>query len=238
MTVNSKNLYYIKDATNTYNLLIDTGAGISIFKENVAQKFPHRSPENVTIQGITDQKLLISESTLVPFALNNPHKVFIYNLDIDFDGILGLDFLEHYECVIDLKNKELKTNFKTMPLYKVDVNFNANKQVHLPPFKYNEVLIEGRTEKVFKLKCDLFNTDAILSGQEIDKVRLPHAIVKVNGHGEFLTSIINANAIPKTIDFSNLSFEPLTLDPTSNALFNFHSQEDNASGPADRIQVI
>lgn len=238
MTVNSKNLYYIKDATNTYNLLIDTGAGISIFKEHVAQKFPRRSPENVTIQGITDQKLLISESTLVPFTLDNPHKVFIYNLDIDFDGILGLDFLEHYECVIDLKNKELKTNFKTMPLYKVDVNFDANKQVHLPPLKNNKVLIEGRTEKVFKLKCDLSNTDAILSGQEIDKVRLPHAIVNVNGNGEFLTTIINANAIPKTIDFSNLSIEPFTFDSTSNALFNFHTQEDNATGPADRIQVI
>lgn len=36
----------------------------------------------------------ITESTLVSLALRNPHKVFIYNLDIDFNLILQLDFLE------------------------------------------------------------------------------------------------------------------------------------------------
>ena len=85
--MNSKNLYYINDTSNRFKLLIDTGAGISIFKKNTAQNFPQRFPENLTIQGITDQKLMIQESTLIPFGPGEPHKVYIYDLDIDFDGI-------------------------------------------------------------------------------------------------------------------------------------------------------
>lgn len=34
-------------------------------------------------------------------------------------GILDLDFVEHYECVIDFKFKELITNFKKISLQKV-----------------------------------------------------------------------------------------------------------------------
>lgn len=45
--------------------------------------------------------------------------MFIYNLDIEFDEILGFDFFEYYECVIDLKSKELKTNLKPILIHKV-----------------------------------------------------------------------------------------------------------------------
>lgn len=39
LTVNSKNLYYIKDATNTFRILIDTGEDISIFKERIYPRY-------------------------------------------------------------------------------------------------------------------------------------------------------------------------------------------------------
>lgn len=232
LTVNSKNLYYINDATGTYKLLIDTGAGISIFKEHTAKNFKQRFPEKVTIQGITDQKISISESTLVPFIVGNPHKVFIYNLDIEFDGILGLDFLEHYECVIDLKSKELVTNFKKIPLHKVgDEKRVCNEQViaDQPTFSAtrknllsNIISIEPRTEKICKLTCNLSNVDAVLHMQEKEKVRLPNALVHVNENGEFFTSVVNANAMPKTVDFSNLQIEPFDL---SEAIYNFKDRK-------------
>ena len=226
-------MYYIKDASNKFKLLIDTGAGISIFKEDIAKNFPQRFTENVSIQGITNEKLHIKESTLVPFNAKNPHKVFIYNLDIEFDGILGLDFLEHYQCIIDLNTKELITNFKTIPLHKVDDYF-TKKTPDNPNNVPNKISIEGRTEQIFKLKCDLSSTDAILFTQEKENVRLPNALIRINNNGEFLTSIINANAIPKTIDFSELSIEPLeTTLETREAVLNI-----NTSEPADRIQTI
>ena len=77
-------------------LLIDTGAGVSIFKYNTVKNYNQRYPENVTIQGITNQKLLITRSVLIPFAPGNPHKIYIYDLNIEFDGILGLDFFDQY----------------------------------------------------------------------------------------------------------------------------------------------
>lgn len=99
----------------------------------------NRYPENIVIQGICNQKLLITESTLVPFKPNNPHKVYIYDLDIDFGGILGLDFLIHYCCTV--------TGLLSTQLDYI-----------------NKVFIETRTEKI-KLKCNLSNTDAILKIQ-------------------------------------------------------------------------
>lgn len=215
LTVKSRNLYYIKDITNTFKILIDTGAGISIFKEKTAEKFSNKFSENAIIQGITNEKILIKESKLIPFKAGDPHKVYIYNLDIEFDGLLGSDFLEHYGCVIDIKNKKLITNFKTVPLFKAGDDsgetpvVNKNTQFN-ENFTKNIISIQPRTEQVFKLKCNLISTDAILLAQEKEKVRLPNALVKINEKGEFLTSIINANAMPKTIDFSDLKLEPVT----------------------------
>lgn len=44
---------------------------------------------------------------------------------------------------------------------------------------------------------------------EIEKVGLPNALVRINEKGEFLTSIINANVIGKTVNYSKLKFEPV-----------------------------
>lgn len=72
---------------------------------NAVQRFP----ENII-------KFNTNESTLVPLNYKVPHKVYICNLDIDFDGIWGSNFLEHYQYIVDI------TNFETIPLYKVTDN--------------------------------------------------------------------------------------------------------------------
>lgn len=228
-------------------MLIDTGAGISIFRENTVQHFPERVPENLTIQGITNEKLLITQSCLIPFITKDPHKVFIYDLDIEFDGLLGLDFLEHYQCVIDLPNKQLKTNFKTLPLYKVGepetlsinqtlTNRTPTDDILKQELSYpNNIQIDGRTDQIFKLKCNLNNTDAILYKQEKDKVRIPNAIVHVNEHGEFFTSIVNVNAIPKTIDFSDIQLEPFDSAAIESTL---HLDEPKNTEQTNRTQEI
>lgn len=87
---------YIYDAPYTFKVLIDSEVGISIFKELTVNKFEQRSPRNVRVQGITEQKINISDSIVIPFDSGNHHKVFIYNLNTEFDEILGLDFLTHY----------------------------------------------------------------------------------------------------------------------------------------------
>lgn len=104
--------------------------------------------------------------------------------------------------------------------------------------KTNLISIEPRIEKIFKLKCNLANTDAIIFSEEQEKVRLPNAMVRVNEHGEFLTTIINANAIPKTIDFSHLKIEPfIAQNDKSEDIFNFNSNLENIATP-DRKSII
>lgn len=88
--------------------MIDTGACISIFKENTVENYKQKFPESITIHGITDIKIAIAESTLLSFAVGNSHQV-----------ILGLDFVEHYESAIDSKSKELVMNFKKITIHKV-----------------------------------------------------------------------------------------------------------------------
>lgn len=43
------------------------GVGLSIFKPGTCERFKNRNPETVLIQEITDEKIRINESTLVPF---------------------------------------------------------------------------------------------------------------------------------------------------------------------------
>lgn len=90
-------------------------------------------------------------------------------------------------------------------------------------------------EKAVKLKCTLVNTDAILIAQEKEKVYLPNALVKVNQNGEFFTTAINANAIPKSVDFSDLKLE---IIPNLQSIFNFNSKNVGITDSYDRkIQI-
>lgn len=91
----------------------------------------------------------------------------------------------------------------------------------------NVIYIEPRCEKVCKFKTNqLKNTDAIILAQEIEKVRIPNALVKINQNGEFLITVLNANAIPKIVHFNNLKFEPYISDintlPAEKSLLNLN----------------
>lgn len=56
---------------------------------------------------------------------------------------------------------------------------------------------------------ELRNTDAVINAKVADKVRILNAIVKVNTKGEFLKTVLNSNALPKTIHLDKSEFEPL-----------------------------
>lgn len=101
---------------------------------------------------------------MIPFTQGDPHKVFVRNLDIEFDGLLRYGFLEYYEGVVDIKNIQLTTRFKTVPLFRVEENFKNNQKIPTPTSVYqNKHQLEPRCEMVVKLKFNLINTHAILN---------------------------------------------------------------------------
>lgn len=55
--------------------------------------------------------------------------MYVYDLDIETDGILGSDFSEKYEGIVNLKNKQEITRFRTVPLFKFEENrYSENNQ--------------------------------------------------------------------------------------------------------------
>lgn len=67
------------------------------------------------------------------------------------------------------------------------------------------VNIEQRTERIFKIPCIISNTGAILSVQDIRGLRISNDLVYVvKKSGEFFTFVINADAIPKCVTFSDI----------------------------------
>lgn len=97
----------------------------------------------------------------------------------------------------------------------------------------NKTSINPRTEQIFKITCNISNTDTILSNQEIQKVRLPNTIVKINGKRELLTSLINANVIQRTIHFRNIKLEPI-----QNFLANNFNNQETKETEIDRNTEI
>lgn len=90
----------------------------------------------------------------------------------------------------------------------------------------NTITIEPRTERVFKLKCDLKNTAAFLNKQDYDLVKIPNAIIQINEQGEFLTTVMNCNTIAKTLNLNNLSIEPIS---NIQEIFNFNTKHSPPS---------
>lgn len=116
----NKNLYHITD-TRKNRLLIDTGAAISICKPHVIPEGKTIFSENIIISGINGSDIPITQYFMSDIGnTGKPIKIYICNLQIDYDGILGINFLENYDCQIDLKEKILYTNFRTIRLQTED----------------------------------------------------------------------------------------------------------------------
>lgn len=72
---------------------------------------------------------------------------------------------------------------------------------------HNIINIKRRNERIFKLSCNLSNTEVIFATQGSEKVHIINALVYVNIQGEFFTSIMKANSVPKSATFVDLQIE-------------------------------
>lgn len=99
------------------------------------------------------------------------------------------------------------TNFKTVLLFKVIDNKNAELIDHLTIITNehitNQIWLTLYNSKV-KLKSHLKSTEVLLFGCEFEKVRLPNALVDINENDGFCITIMNINANQK-LSFSNQS---------------------------------
>lgn len=91
-------------------LIVDTGADISIIKENILNPKQNIYPKRkCTINGITEGKLESVGLTYTNIVMNDVQipinfQVVPKEFPICTDGILGRDFLANYACNICLKS--------------------------------------------------------------------------------------------------------------------------------------
>ena len=114
--MNDKNLFYVK-CTRNFKYLIDTGAAVSVVKPHVIPENRLTKKENIIISGISGEELLISKSFSSDFGKSKDSiSVYVCDLQIEFDGIFGMDFLKTYKCIINIPDKSIQANFGKLKL--------------------------------------------------------------------------------------------------------------------------
>lgn len=86
--------------------LIDTGADVSLCKENTVRNYEEDPDDYCLLTGISKDRIKSLGSTIVKIPIGEAivnHKIQLvaYDFPIATDGILGRDFLCKYNCNID-----------------------------------------------------------------------------------------------------------------------------------------
>ena len=122
ITINSVSSYFLPVcvAGMEISCLVDTGAGVSLLSGDVLDKVGQRS---IIVEPVIHQKLVgvdgiplkvrgASTFPLTIAGLEFQHRLIIAD-NITADAMLGLDFLDSHNCVLDLGQRKLCVNNKT-----------------------------------------------------------------------------------------------------------------------------
>jgi hypothetical protein len=194
---NSKLVYIISKDNNKF--LIDSGAAISIMKPCIVPQNIKKHKEDFKIQGISNKHIKINESFYKKFNDSDTlFKIYIADLDIEFDAILGLDFLTTFDCIIDLKQNLLKTNFKDIPLH---YQYKGEDEVELPPC----------TVQTINIKTNSHLNENFCSGLNRDsQEKFPNFIVTDNNE-KLDTTIANISTVEKELIIPVVNFDPVEI---------------------------
>lgn len=155
--------------------MIDTGSTRSFISPRKAHQFFREftlcEPFTVISTHASSSHNEVIEIPLMPsFQCGEIHKFYVYDVDAQYDGLIGNDLLVQLEAVIDLKHNKLRTKTTTLPI----VQRITNHVVEIAP----------RSEQRVQLPTDLYSGDAILKFQQFcEGIRMPAAIVRCeNGY--------------------------------------------------------
>lgn len=163
--------------------MIDTGSTRSFISPRKAHQFFREftlcEPFTVISTHASSSHNEVIEIPLMPsFKSNEFHKFYVYDVDAQYDGLIGNDLLVQLEAVIDLKQNRLRTKTATLPIVQRITN--------------HVIELAARSEQRVKLPTDVFSGEAIINFQKFcEGVRMPAAIVRCE-NGYATTIIQNA----------------------------------------------
>ncbi|GFT59842.1 retrovirus-related Pol polyprotein from transposon 412 [Trichonephila clavipes] len=133
------------------NMIIDTGANVSIIRNDLAQKLKEKliwTPPRVVLQTVTGEKIDIHGKLKVKIQFGDTtYQHAVYVADIADPFILGLDFLKEHGFTLDFNKNELRSIHEEVTIFKIKHRtesirqVTANENITIPP--RTEMIVPG-----------------------------------------------------------------------------------------------
>ncbi|GFX73502.1 retrovirus-related Pol polyprotein from transposon 412 [Trichonephila clavipes] len=133
------------------NMIIDTGANVSIIRNDLAQKLKEKliwTPPRVVLQTVTGEKIDIHGKLKVKIRFGDTtYQHAVYVADIADPFILRLDFLKEHGFTLDFNKKELRSIHEEVTIFKIEHRtesirqVTANENITIPP--RTEIIVPG-----------------------------------------------------------------------------------------------
>lgn len=149
--------------------MIDTGSTRSFIHPKIAHEFFWSFIKYEPFQVISTHASSIHNEVIeipLPPTFKCPymHKFYLYNVDSQYEGLIGNDLLKQLEAVIDLGKCELKTAFTNLPIVYNQLQY--------------ELKLKPRSEQRVLLPTNVHSGVGILNYTEfVQGVRMPSALV-------------------------------------------------------------
>ncbi|GFU92310.1 retrovirus-related Pol polyprotein from transposon 412 [Trichonephila clavipes] len=132
-------------------MIIDTGANVSIIRNDLAQKLKEKliwTPPRVVLQTVTGEKIDIHGKLKVNIKFGDTtYQHAVYVADIADPFILGLDFLKEHGFTLDFNKNELRSIHEEVTIFKIEHGtesirqVTANENITIPP--RTEIIVPG-----------------------------------------------------------------------------------------------
>lgn len=212
--------YYIKDNYG-YTYLVDSGSPLSLLKYETFVKLPKEKIQNIQNENFsiigfnTQNQTNINQSCEIESRPNKLQKFYIFDSNFNFDGLVGIDFLENLNAKIDYENKKLILFDKELPLYPYDQNLisDENLKENLSE-KNNEnktkVTIPARTIQTVELNVEDTNLQEGLCPEILvsKEIKIPTALVSIKNN-KIITTIANISSNDQNFEIDPILIEPL-----------------------------
>ncbi|GFX87454.1 retrovirus-related Pol polyprotein from transposon 297 [Trichonephila clavipes] len=133
------------------NMIIDTGANVSIIRNDLAQKLKEKliwTPPRVVLQTVTGKKIDIHGKLKVKIKFGDTtYQHAVYVGDIADPFIIGLDFLKEHGFTLDFNKNELRSIHEEVTIFKFEHRtesirqVTANENITIPP--RTEIIVPG-----------------------------------------------------------------------------------------------
>ncbi|XP_029659455.1 uncharacterized protein LOC115233278 [Formica exsecta] len=190
------------------NLLFDTGAAISLIKVKHLKGETLIKEEKITLTGVTGHKICTIGKFKATITLEKrriKHTMYVVKDDfpIEYDGILGVDFLRKHQATCNYKTKQLKVGQHILKLY-----------------PYLKVTLKPRSETIIQVATDKNTIGVIKAEETIPGIFIGNCLVEPTNYicaASILNTTDNIIEMLMPQDFSDVMHiegEPLTCTDT------------------------